>query len=354
MSATEESMREALDSAFEESEEKDDVEETEELDTELEEEETAPDSDDAEKSSEGEEKEEEEDPEEEKEDEPDTEAEKKVGDVPESSFKAPASWKPGAREKWKDIPVEMQEEITRREGEMEQFGQDNARARKIANEYVDLVEPYRALIAGAGSTPFQAVDNMMKTAAMLTVGTPQQKAQTAADIIKNYAIDIQQLDSLLAGEDIPDSETAKFGQMLDQRLAPVTNFMRSIETQRTSGHATTQASIDAEVDTFATKNEFYEDVREEMADMMEVAAKRGQEMTLATAYERTTAFHPEIGPIVAQRKAAASAAETNKKVRRKRRAGSSITGAPGAKSSDNPGSMRGAIQLAIDDLSEGV
>ena len=276
-------------------------------------------------------------------------AEDKSGDL---GLKAPVSWKPAAREHWAKIPADAQAEIMRRETEIQNGLRQAAQARHFNDDFNRTVHPFTPMIAASGDSALESVRKLMTTAAGLTIGNPVQKAQLAAGIIKQYGIDISMLDSMLVGEEVQNPEANQIQQMLQQELAPVRQFMGQIGQQRDGYYQQQEQGMATEIDTFAhdTKNEFFGDVRETMADLMEVSANQGREMDLRTAYDRACMIHPEISSIVSQRQASDSAANTRKAHGKKRYAASSISGSPATGGgSDQPESLRGALEDAWND-----
>jgi len=191
----------------------------------------------------------------------------------------------------------------------------------------------------------------MTTAAQLTMGSPAKKAEVVRNIISEYGVDIKMLDDALAGEKLPDDPNAPLLTAIDQRLAPINEFMGRVDGEV----ANNQEALDYEaadtLDTFAAANEFYEDLRDDMADLMEMAANRGRTMTVEQAYQKAAQAHPEIGPIYAQRVAAAENKLTTEAANKKRNAASSIHGSPGAgrASQAKEGDMRSIMEEAWDD-----
>jgi hypothetical protein len=211
-----------------------------------------------------------------------------------------------------------------------------------------VVNPYESIIRSQNSTPLAAVSNLMNTAARLTLGTPQQKAQVLSEIIQNYGVDIQVLDSVLAGTAVPD-ESNKIQQIIQQQLAPVQQFMQQIGQARAQRQQRATQTIDSEINQFAQEVDFFEDVREDMADILDLASKRGQEMSLDEAYARAVSLNPEIAKIVGQRMAARQQQQGGSQdaVQRARIAASSVRGSPpaaGAKATAE--SLRGALEQA--------
>jgi hypothetical protein len=259
----------------------------------------------------------EEEPEEEESEEPEPEPEE-TQESEEDDTRAPESWKPAIREHWKKLPKDVKNEITRREKDISGALFKASGHRKLAEEYVSLVRPYEKYIRMANSTPYQAIDNMLRTAAHLSDGTPTQKAQVIRDIIKNYDVDIEILDSVLAGEELPNTANDAVIQAMEKRFAPMLEFFEKAQGNQKQYQTDQAAKVQKEIEDFAGNkaNEFYEDVREDMADLIEMAERRGRKMTLKEAYDRACQADPEISKIITQRSAAVT--------EEKRRAASSL------------------------------
>lgn len=261
------------------------------------------------------------------------------------STKAPESWKPLAKEHWAKLPSEVQAEVARREREITQTLQQTAEDRKLANHFKESIRPFEHMIRAENRDPVTAASELFATAALLRTGTPAQKAQLVAGMVKNFGIDIQALDSALVGETVPD-EQSKFSQLLDQRLQPVMGFLEEIKGLRAKREQETSNTVRSEIEEFAGKpeNEFFDYVREDMADLMEMASRRGAPMTLKDAYDRATKINAEVQQIVQRRK--------EEQLAGKREAAASLP-SKGASNSSKPtssGNLRGDIESAISSL----
>ncbi len=249
-------------------------------------------------------------------------------DTSEKSYAAPASWKPAVREHWEKLPPEVQEEVTRRETEIQRGLQQACGHRRVAEEYMNVIRPYQHLIQAQNSTPAAAITSMMQTAAQLTMGSPAQKAQLIAEIIGNYAIDVEILDGVLSGQDI-GPEHSPIMDHIDQRLAPLNDFMNRFQgyQEQDSTAIVEQANQDLSMFQSETDHEFYEDVREEMADLMELGARRGRVVTLQQAYDAACQNTPEVKKVIDHRAARKRAAvPSGDELANKRKAASSIAG----------------------------
>lgn len=246
----------------------------------------------------------------------------------EKTEKPPVGWTPKNREHWAGLPDELKTQISKREREVNQVLQSSASARQLEKAFTQTVEPYRALMASQGTdNPLQAIDGLMKTAATLSMGTQQQKAQRIAELIGHYGIDINTLDSALAGDpaqqQAPNQQDA-INQAVNQALSP---FINQQNQQRQYEQNQVNTRVQQGIQKVADR-EFFSDVRLDMADIMEMASRRGQVVTLDQAYDRAVQMNPEISGVV-------SARNTAESLSGKRKASSSLNGKRGGMASQS-------------------
>lgn len=271
---------------------------------------------------------------------------------PSEDLKAPASWKPAAREHWNSLKPDVKREILRREGDIQKGLQQASQHKKVAEEYYHTIQPYQGIIRAAGATPSQAISTMFDTAMQLTFGNPKQKAQKVREIIENYSVDIETLDMVLADMEVEDVGDPQLLQAIDQRLQPVTQFMNEMRGYQQNQDTQLQTQVQSDLQAFAGSNEFYEDVRDTMADLMEVAAKHNRTMSLQEAYDQACMITPEVKKVLDHRAAKNAVIRPDKEtLRRKKRAASSVAdeGAVGGNSSGGANSLRGALESAFED-----
>jgi len=210
-----------------------------------------------------------------------------------------------------------------------------------------VLQPYSQLFAMNGG-PQNILPGLLQSASMLQMGSAPQKAQTVANIIKQFGVDIATLDSLLAGEQ-PSGQSSQLEQLLDQRLQPIQQVLGQFQQQQATQAQQQQQRVISDVEMFASdpKNEFYNDVRADMADILDMAANRGRPMTLQDAYDRACQIHPQVSQIIAAR-------GNQQRVNSKRTAASSLRGGPGG----SPGapaigdSVREAVEAAWDQVAD--
>ena len=331
------SLREALEASFEEHEEEEVVEE------EVPEEEPASEEESDNGEPDGQESEEQE----QSQDEEETSGESRE----EEGDSVPGSWKPEARESWKDIPKSARAEIHRRERELHDVMQRSSEYKDVAERFTATVTPFTHLMQAEGATdPFAAIEGLCRTTSALRFGTPREKAQRVAGLISHYGVDLEELDGLLAATISGDEpEQNKLDQLLQERLAPVNEFMGRMQSNMDAYQDRTQQSYQDEITAFQNnpKNEFFNDVRNDVADLLELAAGRGQQLSLQEAYDKACLMSPEVSKVMSTRKQITTeGAKAN--LRKKRAASSSVGGSGQAAGAASTGSIREALMTAWD------
>lgn len=281
-----------------------------------------------------------------------------VSAAQEAALKAPAGWKPTAREHWAKLPPEVQAEAVRREREAAVAVTKAAELEKQLQPWAQTLAPHQALLQATGVSPHQAVGSMLQMANTLAYAPMPQKAAALARVISAYGVDVGALAAALEGGAPANQATGPGGQ---QATAPQTQafnpdallqqaeerVMQRLQAQRQQAMLERQQQ---ELQSFAQGKDFLEDVRADMADILELAAKRGLKMSLEEAYNRACLLHPEVAPVVKQREAAKLAQANAAKVSQAKAASSSVRGRPamGNPNGPQPQSRREVLEAAWD------
>lgn len=283
-------------------------------------------------------------------------AEVKPTPPPSPTSRAPVSWSPEERQGWEAMSPAHQQAVLRREQEISRTLASTADARRFASEVQQALAPYMPMIQAEGGTPVRAIESVMQTAAILRTAPPMQRAQAVADLISQFNVDPQMLDAALVtrlqGGQPAQDPYAPIMQMIDQRMQPVQQFMSSLEQRREAQQQQIAQEAQQTLEEFAAdpKNEFMADVADDMADILEMAAQRGRQMSLQDAYKRATMLHPEVSRVIEARKGQVGAAQQTAAARRARNAAVSVsgTGAPSGSSDDDEGDdVRSALSAAF-------
>ena len=268
----------------------------------------------------------------------------------------PRSWRPAVREKWAKLDPEVRQEVIRRENEMLRSFGESGQARAIAKSFQETVAPYMARIQSTGMDPMKAVQQLLIADNKLTTSAPHQKAAYMAQLIKEYGVDIQALDSALAGEAI-DPVAQRVEQLLGQRLAPIQQLLQNqqymLEQQRMATQQEAAQTVEA-MEANTSKYPHFDAVREDMADLIEMSARRGNILSLEDAYARAVGMNPTLAAkqqvALAQQGAVAQAQAQAAQAQKAREASASVRGAPagvplGALSEN--ASLRDTIEAAL-------
>jgi hypothetical protein len=191
------------------------------------------------------------------------------------------------------------------------------------------------------------------------MGTPNEKAMAVASAIQQFGIPIELLDAALAqmlkpGEAGKGNGAAAAGNA-EFRDPRVDDLMKTLSTRSAEERARNAEVIDAELAEFAADpvNEYFHDVKEDMADILEIAAKRKKAISLQTAYRQATILHPEISKLVEQKRAKTQQQKMTDAAKKAKGAAVQVTGSPilGAASTSANDTVRGSIEAAISSLS---
>jgi hypothetical protein len=258
--------------------------------------------------------------------------------------RAPQSWKPGVRETWNKLPAEVRAEVYRRETEVGRAMQESAQARQLAGYVQQLQNQYAPALQAEGVDALTASANLMGLVSRLRFGLPQERAKIIAGLVQAYGVDVQQLDAALVGAAPPPGQAPQ-QTFQDPRVDQLIGMMQQSAQQRI---AMVRQQAVGEVEQFGQGREFFEDLREDMADIIEVAQRRGIDLSLDQAYERAVSLHPEISRIAAQRQAASQAQNPAGSTARAKLASSSIRSTPAVppRVANQEANLRGAIEAA--------
>jgi hypothetical protein len=246
---------------------------------------------------------------------------------PAPELKAPQAWKPAARETWAALPPAVKAEVTRIENDTKAALREAAQARAFNQEFHRAVSPYMATIQSEGSNPAQFIGGLLQTAQALRTAPPAHKAQLVANIVRQFGVPIEALDSALAGGPQPQGQQGgqQQGEFRDPRFD---EFLGSLEQAKQQRQQTIAQQAAADIDEFQKSAEFLPDVKEHMSVLLHAAAQRRQSMTLQQAYDKACWADEEIRGILQKRGAAQAANASQASTQRARAASMSVRSKP--------------------------
>jgi hypothetical protein len=228
-----------------------------------------------------------------------TKPEKPV-DVPAAlapiTTKAPQAWKPESRDKFPTLPPDVQQEVLRRENEISTTLARTAEERRVANDFHTIASPYAAMYQARGTNAMVAAKELFNADYTLQTGTQQQKADLLTKLIKQYAVDLQTLDSTLAGV---QSKEPAVDPAVEQRIRQMEQWAAQQQQQAQQSRETT---LNSTIDKFASdpKNEFFNDVAPHMIALL----NGGAASTLEDAYDQACHANPNVRKTLTDREQA--------------------------------------------------
>ena len=260
-------------------------------------------------------------------------------------LKAPAQWKPAIREKWGALPLEVKQEILRREGDsMRLIGSVGPKIR-LADEVSNHIQPFAERLQANGVSPSAFIGDLFTSVKALTSSNPQEKAAVVANMIQSYGIDVRMLDAMLSQRLQQPPEIAEARRLAARAESTIQQHQQQIEHQNSLEAEKALAAFGAD-----PKHEFLDDVRDLMADLIEA----NRATSLDDAYSAAIWAHPDTRKILLQREAQTRTEAKANRAAIARKASASVHGSP-AGSAAAPAranmSVREAVEAAFDEHS---
>jgi hypothetical protein len=264
--------------------------------------------------------------------------------------RAPQSWKKEAKGEWANLPLHIRQEVHKREAEITRALNQSAPDRQLAEQFKQTVTPYMARIQANGVNPLQAVEGLLKADYILASAPKLDRAKYMADLIKQYDVDVVALDAALVGQAPPQSQqsgpdiNAIVQQQLQQALAPI--IQREQQQMQRKQQEMAQTIEDMAYD---PKYPYFDEVRQDMADIMEISYRRGVAVTLDEAYNKAVRMSNDLNAQIERQATMSNANQQHQQALRAKAAASSVTGAPASGGDQRlvgDGSLRGAIEAA--------
>ena len=190
---------------------------------------------------------------------------------------APKTWTKEALQDWATIPERARQEILKREEDFHRGIEGYKQFAERGRAFDEVLAPYSPLLASAQIDPIQLVSSFAGNHYILSMGSPQEKAQVALNLMANYGIDPIQLAQLYAqsGGTAPvDPEVAHLRQQLgqlQQQIGQQAQFQQNIALE----------NANAVIAEFKLNHEFFDDVSDDMIQLLE----KGAASTLQEAYD---------------------------------------------------------------------
>jgi len=203
-----------------------------------------------------------------------------------SPEKAPTSWSPKVREQWGKLPEDVRKEIVRREEASVQgvrkLQEEFQPVRQFAERLTPVIQEARAL----GQDPSQYVINLAVAERNLRSQDPNEKFNALLNIADQYGIPLRQY---LGGEQAPAQSAPAIPAAVQQELQAMRQWREQEQAQQ----------LQNQIEEFSKGAEFFEDVRNDMAVLLESGAAKD----LKEAYDKAVWINPEVREVMLAREA---------------------------------------------------
>ena len=242
----------------------------------------------------------------------------------------PRTWRAEAAALWAQVPPVVQAEIAKREEDIFK-GIEGYRADAVfGGSMKNVLQPYMATLQQFNIKPESQVADMMHAHYTLAFGTPQQKLDMVARVLKDYSIDPAQLVAV---------GSAAAPAYVDPQVEALQNELREIKSKlsqrETSELSSRRQEIEQHVARFAADpaNLYFEELAQDIAHLLRTGAEKSVEAAYETAKWRSPAVRQKeldrqqtekaaADRKAAEEKAAAARKSTSANVRTSTRGGS--------------------------------
>ena len=274
--------------------------------------------------------------------------------------RAPQSWKGESKKLWETLPLDVRQEVARRERDITKVMNETAQTRQQVSQMQEVFAPHMDRINTVyGGNAMIAVNNLLTLERQLFNGTPQDKAQLVANMVKQFNIDVRALDAAIVGQAPPEdvAQQSNIERILEQRLAPLQQFVQSQQQREQQVRYQQEQQVTQTIEQMAVDPQYpyFDEVRDLMADIVEVNARRGIAISLSDAYTKAVRMNDDTYQASTARdssQAATQAAlQAHQQAQRAKGAAVSVSGTPGAPGTNvgNPTDLRGTIASLIGD-----
>jgi len=270
----------------------------------------------------------------------------------------PKSLKKEYEPHWANTPAELRAAMVQREADYEK-GISNYRTQaQEAAAVLDQFKPYEWILRNEGSTPQQAIGPLLQTAAILRTGTPAQKAQSVAQVMRQFGIPVEHVSQMLGGQPAEGQSNVADPQYnaLAQQVQEMRSYIQQTQHQQSQSMQNRALSV---IQQFAADpaNSHFEAVQDRMLSLLQAPAVIGvtpdmsESEKLRIAYDAACNLDSSVRSQLAaqQQQAAVAAVQSKAAVQTARAAAVQVRGAPGSPivAAVNPNNRRDVIANAL-------
>lgn len=260
--------------------------------------------------------------------------------TPEKTEEAPrhnpfSAWKKEAQEKLSALPDDVKSFIVEREGQfhrgIEQYKEEAYFARNIKKA----VAPHAEYLQQLGVTPDAALSHLVASERKLRTGTPEQKAEMFHQMARDYGVDLGEISQLPF-----DPEMFRLKQQVER-------MQNQLQTPYDSTQSAEDDQVLSEIDAFAQSHEHFEQVREDMALLLQGGKATGLDDAYAKAIRLNDGLFEKTQAQQLEASRRQEALKANQAAKAAKAAAVSVKGAPTGVAHITPATTEDAVRLAM-------
>ncbi len=257
----------------------------------------------------------------------------------------PSSWKRDYHEVWQTADPRLQEYAYKREEEM-RAGIEPLRSKaQFADQMNEAIQPYMNTIQGLGIDAPRAVKALMEADHVLRNAPPDQKRAYLASLAQSYGINLGEVDPYQQAGPVDPNYYALQNELNSVR-GEISNFKQQQEMAENQ-------SLLGEINSFAGKAEYFEEVRPDMIKLLQ----SGVAGTLEEAYEKAIRLNDDVFTQTQQRSQAEAAAQKSSSANRAAKAAKAAavsvkSSTPGTKTTTKAQDRRSMLLEQFDSVNE--
>lgn len=208
--------------------------------------------------------------------------------------KAPSGWTPKAREEWAALPETVRQEILRRDEDSVKGIRQLQEQMAPYTQFAQTLDPFIREAISNRTDPGQYIGNVMQAERRLRSGTPEERFSSLVEIAESYGIPLRKIINDAVGQEIVPHPSLVPKTQLPPEVQRELEEAREFRQTMTQTQAQTNQKL---IDDFKVDKEFFEDVRDDMAVLMEA----GRATTLQDAYDKACRMNSAVFDVIQER-----------------------------------------------------
>ena len=237
---------------------------------------------------------------------------------------------------WKQSPAELRQAIIQREADFDKGAASWKTRTEQADAILQQFQPYEWILRNENTTPQAAIGPLLLTAAILRTGTPQQKAQSVAQVMHQYGIPLEHIAAMFGHGQQQNAILDPQYNHLAQQVQHLTQAQQMQEQQLTQRAMTVIEQFAAD-----PANQHFVTLQDKMLALLQTPHLLGKDVHLMSEREKLKLAYDtalRLDPQLSAQAAAKQQAEAQRLARGKAQGAANVAKAAAVQVNGAPGS----------------